>query len=244
MEEKKGDEKKAPEQRKTRERSRKKELDIDKQEKKEEEILRSPKRTKKDSKKIINVEKKVLFFCTSNENKFKEIQTMLGNYLPDIEIKQNSTEIPEYQGDPDTIANKKLSTALEKSRGPLLIEDTSLCFNAFKGLPGPYIKDFLGKLGCEGLVDMISGQSDKTAFAQTILGLGKNKKTFKLFKGITNGEIVAPRGERKFGWDPIFQPEGKDKTYAELGEEKNKISHRYKAFDEMVKFLKENPDFL
>ena len=165
-------------------------------------------------------------------------------YLPDIEIRQNKVEIVELQGEPDEIAKLKLQFALEKSKGPLLIEDTSLCFNAFKGLPGPYIKDFLKKLGCDGLVKMVSNQSDKTAYAQTILGIAKNKKNVKLFKGITNGEIVAPRGTENFGWDPIFQVQGMDKTYSELGPEKNKVSHRYKAIDEMVKFLKENPDFI
>jgi inosine triphosphate pyrophosphatase len=177
-------------------------------------------------------------------NKFNEIQILLKGYLPDIEIRQNNAEIPELQGEPDDIAQRKLQSALEKSRGPLLIEDTSLCFNAYKGLPGPYIKDFLNKLKCEGLVNMLSNQSDKTAFAQTILGIAKNKKSVRLFKGITNGEIVAPRGSENFGWDPIFQPQGLDKTYSELGPEKNKVSHRFKAIDEMVKFLKENPDFI
>ena len=49
---------------------------------------------------------------------------------------------------------------------------------------------------------------------------------------------------QNFGWDPIFQVKGLDKTYAELGSEKNKVSHRFKAFDEMVKFLRETPDFI
>lgn len=91
---------------------------------------------------------------------------------------------------------------------------------------------------------MVSEQSDNTAYAQTILGIGKNKKTIQLFIGRTDGKIVPPRGNENFGWDPIFQPQGMDKTYAELGPEKNKVSHRYKAFNEMVKFLKENPDFI
>ena len=169
---------------------------------------------------------------------------MFKEYLPDIEIRQNNIDLLELQGEPEEIANKKLLNALEKSRGPLLIEDTSLSFNAFKGLPGPYIKDFFKKLGCEGLAKMVANENDNTAYAQTILGMARNKKTIKLFIGKTDGQIVPPRGEHNFGWDPIFQVVGLDKTYAELGSEKNKVSHRYKAFDEMFKFLKENPDFL
>ena len=170
--------------------------------------------------------------------------TLLKNYLPEIEVLQQKIEISELQGEPEEIARMKLLNALEKTKGPLLIEDTSLCFNAFKGLPGPYIKDFLKKLECDGLVKMLGNQTDKTAYAQTILGLAKNKKNIKLFVGKTDGEIVPPRGNDNFGWDPIFQPIGGDKTYAELGTEKNKVSHRYKAIDEMVKFLKENLDFI
>lgn len=166
------------------------------------------------------------------------------SHFPDIEIRQNKIELNEFQGDSEDIARLKLLNALEKSRGPLLIEDTSLCFNAFNGLPGPYIKDFLKKLGCEGIVKIVSNQNDNTAIAQTILGLAKNKKTIKLFYGKTEGQIVAARGKDNFGWDPIFQPLGSDKTYAELGAEKNKVSHRYKAIEEMVKFLKENQDFI
>lgn len=61
----------------------------------------------------------------------------------------------------------------------------------------------------------------------------------KLFKGVTKGEIVSPpRGPRDFGWDPIFQPDGYDKTYAELPKEtKNEISHRYRALNELRNYF-------
>ena len=166
------------------------------------------------------------------------------DHFPDIEIRQNNVELMELQGEPEEIARLKLLNALQKSRGPLLIEDTSLCFSALKGLPGPYIKDFFVKLGCGGLAKLVLSQSDQTAYAQTILGLAKNKTEIKLFTGRTDGQIVEPRGNENFGWDPIFQPKDCDKTYSELGPEKNKVSHRYKAIEEMVKFLKENPNFI
>jgi inosine triphosphate pyrophosphatase len=63
---------------------------------------------------------------------------------------------------------------------------------------------------------------------------GKNK----YFEGIVEGKIVEPRGSRDFGWDPVFQPDGYDLTYAELPKEiKNTISHRFRAIDEMRKFF-------
>jgi inosine triphosphate pyrophosphatase len=175
----------------------------------------------------------------------REFSQILQGYLPNIEINKVSVNIPELQGEPEEIAKLKLMEALKQSKGPLLVEDTSLCFNALKGLPGPYIKDFLEKLGHDGLNKLIENQEDKSAYAQCIFGLGKNKSNFKIFVGKTNGKIVPKRGEGNFGWDKVFQPDGHDQTYAEMSsEEKNKISHRYKAIDELVKFLKENPNYL
>jgi hypothetical protein len=61
--------------------------------------------------------------------------------------------------------------------------------------------------------------------------------------GRTEGRIVEPRGSRDFGWDPVFEPQGFDKTYAELPkEEKNKISHRFKSIEKMRKYFLEHPE--
>ena len=74
----------------------------------------------------------------------------------------------------------------------------------------------------------------------------KNKKDeAKIFIGRTNGQIVEPRGPNNFGWDPNFQPEGFETTYAEMDKDvKNSISHRYKALKELTQWLRENPDYL
>ena len=140
----------------------------------------------------------------------------------------------------------KVRLAIGQSKGPLVVEDTSLCFNALLGLPGPYIKSFLSKLGNPGLHRMVQNYEDHTGYAQCIFGLAKDKdETPKLFIGRTQGEIVEPRGDNKFGWDPIFQPQGFDKTYAELDSEvKNSISHRYKALKELCNWIRNNPEYL
>lgn len=114
-----------------------------------------------------------------------------------------------------------------------------MAFNALNGLPGPYIKWFLDKLGPEGLHKLLAGFDDKTGkaictFAYTS---GENSEVL-LFQGITTGTIVAPRGTRDFGWDPIFQPDGFDKTYGELPKEtKNQISHRFRALDKLREYF-------
>lgn len=185
-------------------------------------------------------------FVTGNENKFKEASAILKIELPDVEIRQIKLDLPELQGEPEEIVTAKLKIALEKTKGPLVVDDVSLCFNALHGLPGPYIKSFLTKLGREGLFSMIKNCEDHSAYAQCIFGLMKKKREEpKLFFGKTPGLIVAPRGDNNFGWDPIFLPHGYDKTYAELDKEvKNSISHRFKALHEMAQWIKNNPEYL
>lgn len=102
------------------------------------------------------------------------------------------------------------------------------------------------KLGLDGLNEMLGSYSDKTGYAQCMFGLAKNKKDeAKIFVGRTEGEIVPPRGPLNFGWDPIFQPNEFSQTYAEMeSEQKNKISHRYKALKSLIEWLKNNPEYI
>lgn len=138
----------------------------------------------------------------------------------------------ELQGDMDDIARFKCKEAARQVGGPVITEDTSLCFDALNGLPGPYIKWFLASVGLEGLNDMLAGFPTKTAQAITIMAYcsGPDAEPI-LFKGVVQGQIVRPRGPRHFGWDPIFQPDHPSgQTYAEMSmETKNLISHRSKA---------------
>jgi len=103
-----------------------------------------------------------------------------------------------------------------------------------------YIKWFLESCGHEGLNKLIAGYEDKSAYAQTVVafspGPGQEAVTFD---GRTTGRIVMPRGSLDFGWDPVFEPdEGGGKTYAEMAkEEKDAISHRSRAFQQLSEYL-------
>ncbi len=77
--------------------------------------------------------------------------------------------VPELQGEPEEIAKEKAVIAFNKINKPVLVEDTSLGFNAYKGLPGPYIKWFLKAIAPEGLAKMVQPFEDKTGFAQCII---------------------------------------------------------------------------
>lgn len=121
----------------------------------------------------------------------------------------------------------------------MLVEDTSLAINALGGLPGPYIKWFVEKVGPSGLHRMISDWPDKSATAICMMGLQERADgPVKIFKGTIKGSIVAPQGDNQFGWDPVFQPEGYQQTFAQMDVKvKNTISHRYQCLAALQEYL-------
>jgi inosine triphosphate pyrophosphatase len=179
-------------------------------------------------------------FVTGNAKKLEEVRAILGADDLPVRITSQKVDLPELQGEPEEISAEKCRLAAEQVGGPVMVEDTSLCFNALNGLPGPYIKWFLDKTGHVGLNNLLAAYEDKSAYAQCIFafcsGPGAEVRTFT---GRTPGCIVPARGPTDFGWDPIFQPEGYAVTYAEMEKaEKNKISHRYRSLAELQGFLK------
>lgn len=172
-------------------------------------------------------------FVTGNQKKFDEYKAIFAEH--GIECEHVNLDCPEIQADPQDIAKHKAKYAAEHIGRACFVDDTALCFNALNGLPGEYIKFFAEKLGLVNLVKLLDGFEDKTAKAMAVVAYCEPGKEPVVFEGIVDGKIVMPRGER-FVWDPIFQPDGYEQTFAEMPqEEKNKISHRKKV---MVKFLK------
>ena len=174
-----------------------------------------------------------LYFITGNQNKVAEMKSI----IPDIE--QMEIDLPEIQDiDPREIIKAKLEEALKHHSGPFIVEDTSLVVNSMNGLPGPFIKWFLQSVGIDGIWKMTSVFGETDAKAQAIIGYAKDSDNIQFFEGSVLGKIVEPRGEARFGWDPIFQPEGFEKTFAEMTpEEKNAISHRKQAATKLKEFL-------
>ncbi|EEQ90214.2 hypothetical protein RJZ56_005507 [Blastomyces dermatitidis] len=179
---------------------------------------------------------KTINFITGNKNKLAEVQAILGDA---IEVQNRAIDVPEIQGSIEEIAKEKCRRAAEVIQGPALTEDTALEFNALKGLPGPYIKWFLEALGHEGLNKLLDPYADKSIVAVCTFAFcsGPGAEPI-LFQGKTEGRIVPARGPANFGWDPIFEYEGK--TFAEMDkDEKNLISHRYKALAKLKQWLVE-----
>ena len=186
-----------------------------------------------------------LTFVTGNKKKLEEVQQIMSaNGDFPFSITNQKIDLPELQGeDPAEISKEKCRLAAAQVQGPCFTEDTSLCFNALNGLPGPYIKWFLEKCGHDGLNKMLVGFNDNSAYAQTVFAFTAGPgQPVHVFDGRTEGKIVPPRGSLDFGWDPVFEPlEGEGKTYAEMSKDfKNSISHRGRSLAKLCSFLTEN----
>ena len=156
------------------------------------------------------------------------------------ELVQMDVNLPEIQEiDPQEIIRYKLREALKHcdEGSAVVVEDTSLHMDCLGGLPGPFIKWFLASIGCGGVYELARQNGELAAQARAIVGYSNGKRT-EYFDGVVDGEIVAPRGDKSFGWDPIFKPNDFENTFAEMTiDQKNAISHRRQAFEQLRDFL-------
>ncbi|KAF2795293.1 hypothetical protein K505DRAFT_324137 [Melanomma pulvis-pyrius CBS 109.77] len=182
---------------------------------------------------------KQLNFITGNKNKLAEVQAILDGV---IELRNKNIDLVEIQGTVEEVVTDKCRRAAEAVNGPVLVEDTCLCFRAMNDLPGPYIKWFMLSLGPLQLHKMLDGFEDKTTQAVCTFAYSEGPDHEPvLFQGKTEGKLVASRGSTVFGWDSCFEYEGK--TYAEMEKsEKNKISHRGKALEKLQEWLASRVD--
>lgn len=175
-----------------------------------------------------------LTFITGNPAKAK----YLGDYFH-IPVDHLKLDLPEIQStDLKTIVEDKAKRAFDIVKTSVIVEDVSLVFHQMKTLPGPLIKWFLETLGNDGLCQLVAGFANKTATAQVMFAIC-DETDVHIFDGAINGSIAStPRGEMGFGWDPIFIPDGYNKTWAEMtDDEKHDTSMRKKALIKMSEYL-------
>lgn len=182
------------------------------------------------------MKRRELHFVTTNANKLRELSAMLRQPL-----RQTSLDIAEIQTtDLEELVEYKLRKAYESIKQPVIVEDTSLYFEAWNGLPGPLVKWFVEHLGPRGMAKALSGFENHRARAVCCLGYTPDGNARYFFKGEVRGRIVSPRGSFEFGWDPIFQPDGAAQTFGEMNSaEKQKLSMRGRAAAEFNRFLAE-----
>jgi inosine triphosphate pyrophosphatase len=180
----------------------------------------------------MDTSKPKIVFLTGNSGKFSEFSAILSS---EFEIEQHDLDLPEYQGTPMEVATEKIKLAYSQLKRPLIAEDSSLCFNAYGGLPGVYIKWFSKAIGNDGLVKMVKAFDDHSGYSQCIFSYMDEHTVEPIsFIGRIDGTIVDARGTMGFGWDAIFQPVGHQKTFGEMNaEEKNVCSHRNNALQKV-----------
>ena len=203
-----------------------------------------------------------IVFATNNQHKLQEIRQIMGDRVEVLSLKDIGcdVDIPETG---QTLEENALQQALyvyDHYHIDCFADDTGLEVEALNGAPGIYSARYASmengaashdsEANMARLLRELANRDNRTARFRTVIALILKKdvcpcgctsiKQEHLFEGIVNGEIIRERrGGEGFGYDPIFQPEGYDKTFAELGMEiKNHISHRARAVAKLAEYLK------
>jgi len=191
-----------------------------------------------------------IIFASNNVNKIREISNVLGSSfillsLKDIDMDE---DIPENELTLEGNALLKARYIFKAAGMNVFADDTGLEVEALNGQPGVHSARFAGEnkdsdANIEKLLSLLENESNRKARFRTIIALILNGREY-LFEGSVAGTIISKRrGKEGFGYDPVFVPEGNTLTFAEMDlDEKNKISHRAKAFESLRLFLSEHKD--
>ena len=190
-----------------------------------------------------------LVLATANPHKLKELRSLLVGFPVRVIPVTRFKKCPKVLEDGTTFeanAVKKASIYSKLSSFLTLADDSGLCVDSLKGRPGVYSARFAGP-GCsfrdnnEKLLRLLNGKSkmNRKASFHCAIALYRKGRKVRLFKGICRGFISRSlAGRNGFGYDPVFIPAGKQKTFAQLSStEKNKLSHRAKALETTKRFL-------
>lgn len=191
-----------------------------------------------------------LVFATNNRHKLEEVSAMTGGTVKIVSLAEIGChdDIPEtadtFQGN----ALQKAAYVYEHFGLPCFADDSGLEVDCLEGVPGVLSARYAGEHGnseanIAKLLDAMKGSENRKADFKTVVALILPDGKTEFFEGRVDGVItMEKRGEGGFGYDPIFIPDGYDKTFAELGENiKNKISHRAKAIAALCEYLKRLP---
>ncbi len=180
-----------------------------------------------------------MIFVTSNSGKVEEAKKY---FFPlGVQVVQKKIEYPEIQANTlEEVAEFGINWLKDRIESPFFLDDSGLFIDALKGFPGVYSAYVYKTLGNDGILKLLKGVENRKAHFKSVVAYYDGE--LHIFTGKTRGKILhEKRGTGGFGFDPIFQPKGFNKTFAEMTtEEKNRISHRGKAFKAFSEWLKEN----
>ena len=188
-----------------------------------------------------------LVLATRNRNKISEMKELISELNIEIASAPDFPGLEEVEEDLPTLEGNALKKAryVHLQTGlPALADDTGLEVEAFDGRPGVYSARYAGEYATYQdnvlkLLSELDGIHERGARFRTVVALVSEKGEFT-FEGVSKGRIEeTQRGEKGFGYDPVFRPDGYEETFAQLDTEtKNKISHRGKAIVKFISFLK------
>jgi XTP/dITP diphosphohydrolase len=187
-----------------------------------------------------------LIFATNNENKVKEISPFVNDIFELLTLKQAGIDIqiPEPYDTLEENASEKSKTIYKLTGIDCFSEDTGLETEALNGEPGVKSARYAGEdkafdKNMDKLLSKLNGIPNRKAQFRTVISLILDGREY-LFEGVCKGEIIKEkRGSAGFGYDPIFIPSGAKKTFAEMTiDEKSEFSHRKKALNKLIAFLK------
>lgn len=187
-----------------------------------------------------------LVFSTNNEHKLEEVRAKLSKFYQIISLKDlgDNTDVRETGDTLEENAMIKANYLWDTYHLNCFADDTGLEVEALDNAPGVYSARYAGeqKSSEDNVVKLLKeleGKENRRARFRTVIALIMDGKRY-LFQGTVEGIITtSPKGTSGFGYDPVFQPDGYDKTFAELTlEDKNSISHRAKAVEQLVLFLR------
>jgi XTP/dITP diphosphohydrolase len=190
-----------------------------------------------------------IVFASNNSNKIEEIQQLLPADIQILSLEAIGCyeEIPETAATIEGNAILKADYVTSKYGYDCFADDTGLEVEALQGEPGVYSARYAGEKrdaddNMNKVLDGLQNATNRKAQFKTVIALNRNG-TQHLFTGIAAGAILTEkRGDKGFGYDPIFQPSGYEESFAQLPFEiKNKISHRALATQQLLSFLKTNP---
>jgi len=187
-----------------------------------------------------------LIFATNNSNKVAEIQSLVGADFNIISLKEAGIEkdIPEPHDSLEKNAAEKARTIYSITQLDCFSEDTGLEIAALHGAPGVKSARYAGEdrdfqANIDKVLSELDNVKERTAQFRTVICLIWKQKEY-YFEGICKGKIDSTmNGDKGFGYDPIFIPEGSSKSFATMTmDEKNKYSHRQKAVTQLFEFLR------
>jgi len=189
-----------------------------------------------------------LIFATNNQHKVQEIQAAIGDRIEVISLSDAgiSIDIPEPHDTLEANASEKSWTIQRLTGVNCFSEDTGLEVDALHGEPVVKSARYAGENksfddNIKKLLEKLGVQPNRKAKFRTVISLILNKNEY-LFEGACYGSIsTEKKGTKGFGYDPVFIPDGSDRSFAEMTlQEKNQYSHRKKAADKLVLFLQEH----